>query len=305
MIRNLKPRAEQYEIFDSKATGLSIRVSSEGTKTFYHCYRFYRKSCRSKIGQLGDVSLKEARQRVHHQRAQIAEGRDPQAERRKKIADHDIQLFANVSSEYIETYAKRNTRSWQETQRILCNVFVSRWRNIRIEDITTQMIYDVLDEVHRLSGPSAARHAFADIRRMLNWAVQRRYIVHSPCAGMKPPAKAKERDRVLDRGELRAVLKAADEIGYPFGNLVTLLILTGQRRNEVGQMKWGDVDLEGGIWTISAASNKSGRKHTVHLSAPAIELLRSIPRIHDVLVFPARGKDVPLSGYSKFKSKID
>jgi integrase len=122
---------------------------------------------------------------------------------------------------------------------------------------------------------------------------------------MKIPSRTLARDHLLSGPELTAILIAADKMGLPFGPHVKLQILTAQRRNEVSNLRWTNIDLEHRTWTQPAASNKSGRTHIVPLSNLALETIRSLPRVHDDLVFPARGKDNPVSGYSKWKRKLD
>ena len=175
----------------------------------------------------------------------------------------------------------------------------------RSSQITKPMINYRLDEIVKKSGPSAANHAFAIIRRCFNWGVERGTLETSPCVRMKAPAKTSERDRVLDDDEQRLIWLAAEDMGFPFGAHVKLQIATAQRRSEVSGMRWCDIDLERQTWTQPAGSNKSGRAHTIHLNGLAVETLRSLPRVHEDLVFPARGKDNPVSGYSKWKRKLD
>ena len=156
-----------------------------------------------------------------------------------------------------------------------------------------------------ISRPSAANRAFAAIRKFLNWCVERGYLEHSPCSGMKAPSKVISRDRVLSDEELTAIWLAAEKMGWPFGRVVQLLVLTAQRRNEVSGIRFQDIDQEEGLWTQPAMGNKSGRLHVVPLSPLALAIIRALPRVHDELVFPARGKNNPVSGYSKWKHKLD
>ena len=237
--------------------------------------------------------------------SQVAKGIDPQSDKLKARENYQTNLFSEVANEFIENHAKRNTKSWQETERILRNEFVRPWGKFQVQTITKQRIHDRLDEIVKRNGPSAANHAFAVIRRLFNWCVDRGYLEKSPCAGMKAPAKTVERKRVLTADELSDVIHAADKMGYPFGPFTHILVLTGQRRDEVSGMRWRDLDLENGLWTQPEGSNKSEREHIVPLNRLAIETIRALPRLHDEFVFPARGKDRPISGYSKWKRKLD
>ena len=110
---------------------------------------------------------------------------------------------------------------------------------------------------------------------------------------------------MLTDPELVRVWAAAEMMGYPFGHIVQLLILTAQRRSEVTGMRWVELDLTKGVWTIPVERTKAGRTHELPLSQVSIKLLQALPKVHDNLVFPARGKDNPASGFSKWKHQLD
>jgi integrase len=109
----------------------------------------------------------------------------------------------------------------------------------------------------------------------------------------------------LDANELARIWSAADKIDFPYGNVIHLLILTGQRRSEVGSMRWAELDFAKANWAIPAKRTKANRAHTLPLSDATVKILRQIPRVHDQLVFPALGKNHPISGYSKWKRQLD
>jgi integrase len=232
-------------------------------------------------------------------------GIDPANEKKLARDSYQSRLFPTVLDDFIENYAKRKTRSWRETDRILHQEFVAVWRKLPITQITRHTMNSVLDAIVKRGTPSAANHAFAAIRRFFNWCVERGHLDHSPCIGMKAPSKVVSRDRVLKDEELAAIWLAAEKMGWPFGSLVQLLILTGQRRNEISGLCWQHLDLDQGLWTQPAEGNKSARVHVVPLSPLASQIIRSLPRVHDKFVFPARGKDNPISGFSKWKRKLD
>ena len=257
------------------------------------------------FGRYPVVTLAQARCRAREALGHVARGLDPATEKIRVRDGYDKNRFAAVLDEFVENYAKRKTRSWKETERILRSEFADPWRQLLITQVSKQSINSILDVIVRRGTPSAANHAFAAVRRLLNWSVEQGYLDHSPCVGMKAPAKVVSRDRVLSDAELTAVLQGARKIGWPFGRVVLLLILTAQRRDEVSGVRWADLDLEQGLWTQPAAGNKSGRLHVTPLSPLAMETIRSLPCVHAEFVFPARGRDNPLSGYSKWKRQLD
>jgi integrase len=109
---------------------------------------------------------------------------------------------------------------------------------------------------------------------------------------------------VLSDEEIHVLGVAADAEGYPFGDVLKLLVLTGQRRSEVTEMRWSEVDLEHALWTIPAARSKNGQLHEVPLSPSAIGLLRSLPRfLASDWVFTMTGRG-PVSGFGRVKRRL-
>jgi integrase len=103
------------------------------------------------------------------------------------------------------------------------------------------------------------------------------------------------------------VWRAAEGLGYPFGPLVRLLILTGQRVSEVAEARWSEIDLAGGVWTVPAERSKNGIANVVPLSGPARALIEALPRVGlggGSFLFTTRGER-PVSGFSKAKAAID
>ena len=102
------------------------------------------------------------------------------------------------------------------------------------------------------SSPNTRRppnQEFAFLRRFFGWCVEQDIIAGDPCASIKRPAEPVERDRLLSDDELKQVWLAAEQLAYPFGRMVQMLILTGQRRDEVARMRWSELDLDGRAWT--------------------------------------------------------
>ncbi len=302
-IKKLQPSDKQYEKWDKKVPGFGVRVSPSGTKSFQLLYRVGKRLRRFTLGRYPTLTLFDARKVAQSALGEIAKGKDPAAE--KKLKRVDPLHFSNFVEHFIEDYAKRQNKSWAETKRLLDREFISKWGKRNIREIKKHDVTAVLDSIVNRGHPIAANRAYATVRKLFNWAVERGNLEISPCQGLKAPSKFNKRDRVLNDDELNKIWAGANKMAYPFGKIVQLLILTGQRLGEVSAMRWEDIDLENLVWTITAANNKSGTEHKVPLSDIVVTLLRSLPRTHDIYVFPARGKDNPVSGFSKWKKKID
>lgn len=303
-IQNVVPDpVRQIEYVDEKTPGLRLRVSPGGTKAFYVWYRISRHPRRVRLGVYRTMSLSEARSEARMMMLKVGLGEDPVLSRRTTAALK--RTFEAIVTEYVDRHAKPRNRSWPETERLLLREFVPHWRGRLISEISKPDVHDVLDAIGRRGTPSAANHAFAAVRALMNWAVARGILERSPCQGMKAPAPIVKGDRVLTHPELGMVWHASELIGYPFGCVVQLLIATGQRRNEVAGLRWDELDLDRATWLLSGQRNKSGRLHRIPLNRIAIRILQGIPRRHSTLVFPARNNRNPISGFSKWKVRID
>jgi integrase len=127
----------------------------------------------------------------------------------------------------------------------------------------------------------------------------------NPFRNLPVSAATTERERVLSDEELRDIWAAAVATPYPFGPFYQIAILTLQRRDEVAGMRWSELSPDGCTWLIPGARVKNGKPHDVHLSPPARQILRLIPRRNGYdLVFSTTGK-TPISGFSRAKKALD
>ena len=115
---------------------------------------------------------------------------------------------------------------------------------------------------HRRTAPHETRHAFAVLRKFFNWAKQQRLADRSPCDNLAFNFRLNPRTRVLSDKEVVAVFNAAGELGYPYGPIVQLLMLTGQRRGEIAAVRWSYIDPEKRLITLPADLVKNSREHT-------------------------------------------
>jgi integrase len=151
----------------------------------------------------------------------------------------------------------------------------------RLDEITHHDVRKIIDA---LPTESQRYQATKDIRTFFNWTVPQ-YLSNSPCTGLKA-SKPRSRERTLTDEELAKVWKKADEIGYPYGTIIKLLILTGQRIGEISSMQW---DWIGENLTIPADIAKNGRTSIIPLGNMARDAISHIPRYSNHL-FPARNK---------------
>ena len=304
-IRKLAPDpTKRVEIWDARVPAFGIRVSPKGNKSFVLLYRHRGRPRRMTIGRYPVVSLSEARNRAMEALGEVARGADPQVQ---KALKHNGTRFDDTVDMFVRTYCRQHNResTRRETERLLKARFVSRWAARDIREISKSDVLKIIDETLQDGAPSAANHALATIRLFFNWCSDRGLVDVNPCDRLKAPAKKVARDRVLDDLELGKVWNAAASIGYPFGTITQLLLLTAQRRNEVASMRWKDIDFGAAAWAIPAELTKNGVTHVVPLVPEALQILTCVPRVHNELLFPARGGEGrAFSGFSKSKERL-
>lgn len=201
---------------------------------------------------------------------------------------------------------KSRQKRWQATEAIVNNKLVKPWRGRPIGHIGKTDVLRLLDREMDAGRTRTANQTLKLCRQLLRWAIQRGYIEQDPTSGIERPAKERSRDRVLSDSELAVVWQAAGRLGYPFGSMFRLLMLLGQRRAEVAEMRWSELDIDRMLWMIPGERTKNGRPHDVPLSEPAAEVFKELPRLDD-RVFPSvRNRSVrSISGFSKAKRRLD
>lgn len=305
-VEAVRPGADRREVPDGLMPGLYLIVQPSGARSWAVRYRHQGIPRKHTLGRYPAVDLKAARTLAGKALRAVAEGRDPG---REKIAARAAKADSvdRIVEEFLERHVRRSNRprTAQETERLLRQHALPRWRGRVVREITRRDVLDVLDRVVDGGAPIAANRVLAAVRKFFNWCVARDIIAASPCAGVKPPSAEHARDRVLSDDELKRVLQAADKIGGTFGPLVKLLALTGQRRDEVARMRWDEIDIDNRLWTLAPARVKNNQFHEIPLSPAALAILKSVPRVAGSPFVLTNGGASPASGYSKGKRRLD
>ena len=305
--RTKPPTKGRIELADALVAGLYIRITERDRRSWSVMYRIAgnRRVRRLTLGSWPAVGLAEARKRAKDVLLEAMAGKDPASKKIKK-EEQAPDLFEDVAAEFVLRFLKPRQKRWQATEAIINNKLVSRWRGRPIRQITKPDVLKLLDREMDAGRQRMANQSHQLAGQLFRWALRRGYVDQDPTAGVDKPAKDRSRDRVLSDGELAEVWQAASQLGYPFGPFVQLLVLTGQRRNEVAGLLWAEIDFDKQLWSLPADRTKNGRPHDVPLSASAIAILEKMPRLAD-RVFPSAKKtsERTISGFSKTKRRID
>jgi integrase len=291
------PQKGQVDIFDQGYPGLALRVSYGGRKSWVFFYRLGGKLRRMSLGTYPALSLADAHEAWREARKNAQSGRDPSLAQKRSNGARD---FASLLDEWFKRDQADN-RSSHSTRRLIDRNVA--WGHRLVADIDRADVIEVLDRIVDRGSPIAARRAHAHLHRFFVWCVNRGYISVNPMMYLSKPAAERKRDRVLSDDELSRVWRAAEELGWPYGSALQLLILTGARRQEIAELN--RAELKGDIIELSGSRTKNGQPHIIPLSSPALRIIESVPRVAGSdFLFTTAGKK-PITGWALVKSNLD
>ena len=304
-VEKLKPTEKRQEIPDDLCTGLYLVVQPTGKKGWQVRYRHGGTHRRMSLGAYPVLSLADARQRARNALAAATEGRDPAAEVKAAKAPKS-EVDRDKVKALIQQFDKRHLstlKSGAEAKRQLDRYVVPAWGDRSIREITKRDVRDLLDELMDAGKKTTANLVRLHLSNFFNWCVDRDVIEVPPTLGMKAPAKTVSRDRVLSDDEIRWFWAACEAEGFPWGPLGKVLLLTGQRLNEVAQIT--EAEIRADLWHLSADRTKNGRAHDVPLSKAVRDILAAVDRIdgRPGFIFTTTGT-TPVSGFFKGKSSL-
>jgi integrase len=291
-------KGSRHELWDTKIPGFGIRVGDDrdpgrpgkaGQISFVLYTRFpgSPSPTRRTLGRYGQLTLEAARAKAADWRTLIDRGIDPaiaeEEERNARLREQENN-FASVAEKFIEYVRANKERKAGDVERELRQEFIKPWGHRPISSIKAMDVAAIIDATVKRGKRAQAHNLFGHIRRLFRWAVPR-YVEHSPCAQLSPRrliGERQRRDRVLSDAEIGALWKATEPMGYPYGPLYRLLLLTGVRLSEACEASWNEFDFKERIWTIPATRMKKtggdAKPHMVPLTDAILDVLDSLPR---------------------------
>ncbi|MFA9459911.1 tyrosine-type recombinase/integrase [Thiohalorhabdus sp. Cl-TMA] len=306
-MESLKPQSQRYEV--TEPGGLGLRVTPKGTKSFFYFYKEDGRTRRLTLGTYkkpGDtkptMSLSAARDALAAAKGQRAEGVDPaQAKAEAKAEKKRTPTVADFAETYLERWAKPNKKSWEEDERVLNREVVPRLGKLKLPEVERKDLVKLVDGIRARGAEVQANRTLAVVRRMMNFAVERGELEHSPATHIKQ-SREKARDRVLSREEIRLLFAELDSMNlWPATrDALELILRTAQRPGEVLNLEWADVDRERGQWIIPKEKAKNGEAHVVPLTEKALAILDQAAEVAggSQWVFPASRGANHLSEYA-------
>ncbi|SEH31203.1 tyrosine-type recombinase/integrase [Magnetospirillum fulvum] len=314
MVQKVKPAPEgkRTEYWDAIVPGFGLRVTDARGKSF-----FLR--TRSGSGQLRmswpypATSLEAARAAAKAALADIERGIDPKAKKATETeakAEKAANTFKTVGERFMRQHVEPRLAlsTHREYRRALFGSDTAAWADKPVDSITRADVRAVLDTMVERGSAGGANNLLAHLSKFFNWCAEQDLLEIPPTDRLKPPGQKNVGERTLTEAEIAEVWQAFGTEGGAFCDLFKLLLLTGQRRGEVGGMRWSElVGLDGDrpAWEIPSDRTKNGRPHTVPLAPLAAAIAKGRPEIGDTgFLFTNTGK-TPVSGFSKTKERVD
>ena len=300
---------KRITLFDPDTRGLCVRITSRGRKTFTVVARDPRgKQIWREVpgGDADFMPLDEARDLAREgvQRIKIGDEPFPKPEPTVK-PDSVAAVVQNFLKRHV---AKKGLRSAPEIERIFNRYVLPSWRTRTFIDIRRSNVTKLLDQIEDDNGPAMADRVLAAVSGLCNWYASRTDDYSSPIVrGMRrSDPNERARTRVLSHEELRLIWPVLDGRG-PFGAFVKVLVLTGQRRGKVAEMRWADVS-DDGTWMIPTEEREKNNPGILRLPAAVMEIIRAqAPVAGNPHVFPGRRikGGPPIAGFAPLKRALD
>ena len=302
-------RAAQVQIWDTGTNGqrgLSVLLSSGGTKTFLVTFYLKGRPVTAKLGRFGDLSLQAARALASAYRAKAQEGIDPRpllrTKREQRVGRHEQthegqavagNIYRHVVADFIELHAKPNQRAWDATERALLRSVPQDWLNRDITTITRLDAVTMVDHLVKDGHGPKAKVTIAWLRKLWRWAFEREIVAAPVMDVVKVRYQKRVRDRVYSDAEIETIWKAADQLSPTESAFVKLALLLAPRKTALAAMRWTDLDSVDAptLWTTPPDYTKSRktslpRRYLTPLPPLAQRILKGLPQ-SDERVFPS------------------
>ena len=298
------PTGGKFDVvhWDDDLPGLGLRVLQSGTRSWVVRYRVGRRQRVITLGKMSILSPGQARSKASEILSKAKLGEDISTEIRSKKTATGATLLDLVEI-YIKRYAEKNQRpnTRVETKRLL----YVKWKplhHLAISQVNRQLVAERLAKIEIETSAITRNRARAALSRLFTWAMQEGLAENNPVVDTAKRSEA-ARDRVLSADELTAIWSATSGPG-DYNAIVRLLMLTGQRREEVAGAHWRELDFEQSLWRIEGERTKNGRPHVVPLSSAALSIFAQLSSSADRNLVFGSGQG-PFSGWSKSKERLD
>jgi integrase len=289
-----------YIVFDETMPGFGVRLRAGDKgihRTFIVQYKIGAKHRRVNLGNIAKVNLEDAKAEAKRIFGDVAHGRDPAL--KKAVAREDAsRTLAAIVERYLE---EKKTRRRYDVLRYQLERLWKPLHSLPLSAIERKTIAARLNVIAKDHGPVAANRARSALSAMYRWAIGEGLCDANPVVGTNKQDENGPRERALSDEEAAALWIATED--NHFGRIVRLLMLTGCRRDEIGSLRWSEIDMSNRTITLPKERTKNKQEHVVPLTKSALEILTAMPRIEGRdYVFGLRGGG--FSNWSQAKREL-
>jgi len=274
-VNKVKPEGKPFKVWDLKQRGLVLQVQPTGYRSFFTFYCYNNRPHWYVISNAGRIGLDDARRLSARVSLQVAEGNNPEAERR---AERSHGTFAELALAYRERYAKKHNKSWQQAAALVDRYLLPKWGRLPASAVSRTDARTILEKVPAPILSNQIRYAGSAI---YNWGEKQELVSNNPFRGidLNPTAS---RERVLSDSEVPVFWQAFDNAGLARSMALKFILLTGQRPGEVSHMRYEHI--VDGWWQMPGAPDaklgwpglKNKQSHRVWLSKAAHEVIAAM-----------------------------
>ncbi len=296
-IKQLKAKDKPYKVFDGR--GLYIYVVPNGSKYWRVKYSIDKKENIYTIGEFPEISLHDARVKLHEIKSLLRQGINPQQE--KKVYDIISKFsFEEVAKEWLE----KQTAKWSAdhkqtiTYRLEHYIF-GQIGSMNVKEITAPQVLAILRKFEEQGKTDITKRLLNIVSQVFRYGVACGHCESDPCRDLKGALafhKSTPRAAITDPKEVGQLMR--NIMAYPAGTVQQVLLWSAYtfcRPKEVRQAEWQEIDFERGLWIIPAEKMKMRREHRVPLSRQCLEILERQKGFHEKWIFPSVRKGKCLS----------
>jgi integrase len=259
--------------------GFRLRAGAGGKllKSWVCQYKRGGATRRMNLGSAAVLGAEAARLQAKKVLGKVALGEDPAGDRRDR-RDKDRNTMRALVDEYLAAKRKEvRPKTFTEVERYLGGGYFKPLHNMAIDQITRHDIARRIVVIARESGNATAREARGALSTFFVWCLRMGLCESNPVINAVKPAEIKPRERVLSNTELSAIWRACGGTDE-YDRIIRLLILTGCRRQEIGDLAWSEINLDRATFTIPASRSKNGRAHTLPIMPMMREIIENVPQ---------------------------
>ncbi len=291
-------------LWDTELTGFGVKLTPAGRRSFILQYRTGGRGSPTKryvIDPRGVLAAEQARDMARELLVEVSKGGDPATER----ANGKLRTVADLIDAFEASRKTKGNRSAVMMAKLLRRELLASWGHRPAVDIRRADVKALLGGIVDRGHPQTANKLRRVIHAMFAWALAGEQVRINPVAGVDAPGSENSRDRVLSDAELAEVWSACGSLSSAGAAAVRLMILTAQRRTEVGGLMHLELDIPGAVWTIEGARSKNGQRDLTQLSPQAVAIVAGMPRFKDCPYLLTNDGKRPIGGWSKLKTALD